>query len=86
MGSVLNDAAAERAVLSGVCQYGSEAFVDVDDVISSSSFVYESNQIIYKCLSKVLESSNQVDVSSILSAATEINFLEILTGIQNQLQ
>jgi replicative DNA helicase len=80
MSSVLNDAAAERAVLSGICQYGSEAFIDVDDVISPSAFVYESNQIIYKCLSKILETSKQVDISSILSAATELNFHEILNS------
>jgi len=80
MNQILSDTAAERAVLSGVCQYGSQAFVDVDDVITANTFVHESNQIIYKCLSKILESSDQVDISSILSSATELNFHEILNS------
>tara|TARA_R100000808_G_scaffold5713_1_gene17202 strand:+ start:32989 stop:34449 length:1461 start_codon:yes stop_codon:yes gene_type:complete len=78
MQNILNDAAAERAVLSGLCQYGSQAFVDVDDVITSTSFVHESNQAIYKCLCKSLEHSDQIDLSSILSAATELNLHEAL--------
>ena len=80
MSQILSDTAAERAVLSGVCQYGSQAFVDVDDVITANSFVHESNQIIYKCLGKILEDSDQVDISSILSSATELNFHEILNS------
>ena len=79
MQNILNDAAAERAVLSGLCQYGTQAFVDVDDVVTSASFVHESNQAIYKCLRKALEQSYQIDLSSILSAATELNLHETLS-------
>jgi replicative DNA helicase len=79
MQNILNDAAAERAVLSGLCQYGTQAFVDVDDVVTSASFVHESNQAIYKCLRKALEQSDQIDLSSILSAATELNLHETLS-------
>jgi replicative DNA helicase len=74
----LQDPAAERAVLSGICQYGHTALVDVDDIITGGTFVHESNQIIYKCLKKVLDNSDQVDISSILSSATELNFYEAL--------
>ena len=79
MQNILNDAAAERAVLSGLCQYGTQAFVDVDDVVTSASFVHESNQAIYKCLCKALDQSDQIDLSSILSAATELNLHETLS-------
>ena len=51
--SLLHNPAAERAVLSGVCSHGIDAFVDVDGIVESDSFVIEENQIIYKCLKKV---------------------------------
>ena len=78
MKQALQDSAAERAVLSGICQYGQTALVDVDDIITGNTFVHESNQIIYKCLKKVLDTSDQIDISSIHSAATELNFYEAL--------
>ena len=75
---VLQNVAAERAVLSGLCHYGISASADVEGVIDPSSFVSESNQIVFKCILEVLKSSDSVDISSILSAASSLNFYDIL--------
>ena len=39
--SLLHNPAAERAVLSGVCSHGIDAFVDVDGIVEPDSFVIE---------------------------------------------
>ena len=88
----LHNPAAERAVLSGVCSHGIDAFVDVDGIVEPNSFVIEENQIIYKCLRKVFEESSVIDISSILSAANDLGFgenfkdkeaIEHLRGVYN---
>ena len=42
--AVAPDIAAERAILSGICQYGTDAFLDVADIIKASSFFVDSNK------------------------------------------
>ena len=74
--SMLHNPAAERAVLSGICSHGIDAFVDVDGIVESDSFVIEENQIIYKCLKKVFEESSVIDISSVLAAANDLGFGE----------
>ena len=74
---IINDVAAERAILSGIYQYGQEAFIDVADIIEADSFTVESNQIIYRCLEKVLSNGNEVDTPSILSAAQELGVYQV---------
>ncbi len=84
--NLLNNPAAERAILSGICSHGSDAFVDVNGVVEFDSFVIEENQIIYKCLCKVLEKSDHIDISSILAAANDLNLQENLntkTGLEH---
>ena len=70
----LNDVAAERAVLAGICSYGASAYYDVADIISQGTFTVDSNSIIYKCLKHVLEKDDTVviDLPTVLSAATEL--------------
>ena len=70
----LLDVAAERAVLSGLCQHGLDAFLDTEDVLTSDSFVVESNQILYKCVKEIFIESSNVDASSILAAASKLGF------------
>ena len=52
---ILSDAPAERAVLSAICRYGSEAYHDVADIIDEKSFTIESNSMIYACLKHVMD-------------------------------
>tara|TARA_R110000824_G_C15222850_1_gene677702 strand:- start:988 stop:2460 length:1473 start_codon:yes stop_codon:yes gene_type:complete len=74
---ILQDLAAERAVLSGLCQYGLDTFLDVD-FLEESHFFHEINQIIYRCVSKVLSETPNVELSSMLSAANQLGLSEML--------
>lgn len=73
---MLSNVGAERAVLSGLCQYGRQGLADVEDLISSSSFTELFNQIIYECVLKVIEQQDKVDISSILAIATSLGYNE----------
>src|SRR5687768_14850967 len=79
MGKELADVAAERAVLAGICQYGQEVYADISDILSPKSFTFESNQVIYKCLSSLLEKGiNEIDIPSIWSAAKDLGYTYLL--------
>ena len=69
----LTDIGAERAVLAGLFSYGLESYVEVCDLIDYKSFGHQNNQIIYKCIEKVLQNEAEVDLPSILSASEQLN-------------
>ena len=77
----LTDIGAERAVLAGLFQYGIDAYVEVADVINASSFGHENNQILYTCVQHVIENNSDVDLPSILSAASTLKHSE---RVENQ--
>lgn len=72
----LTDVGAERAVLAGLFAYGLEAYVEVSDIIDHKTFGNYNNQILYKCIEKIMENEAEVDVPSILSAAQQLGFYE----------
>tara|TARA_R110000765_G_scaffold137541_1_gene237123 strand:+ start:2069 stop:3511 length:1443 start_codon:yes stop_codon:yes gene_type:complete len=63
--------AAERAVLSALCQYGLDAYLEID-FISSQSFTDPTNQLIFDCIYSSITENTQVELSSILSAANDL--------------
>lgn len=77
---ILCDPSAERAVLAGIFRFGEEAYLDIADIIQSSSFTIDSNSIIYSCLKTICERDHKpnVDIPSIFSVAQELNFGHIL--------
>lgn len=78
---VLGDPSSERAVLSGIINYGEVAFLDVSDIIQESSFTVDSNQLIYRCLKHIFEHQNKpnIDLASVYSAAQELELSHVLT-------
>ena len=82
----LYDPAAERAVLSGIFQYGNDIFIDVIDLLEVNSFSPE-NQIVFSCLQETLENQNndeyvkQIDDSSFLVAASKMGLHEHFTNV-----
>ena len=78
---VLCDPAAERAVLAGICKYGSNIYLDVSDIISESCFTIDSNVYIYKCLKHIIEANDTstIDIASIYSAANDLGIQHILS-------
>jgi replicative DNA helicase len=85
MNSHLSDIGAERAVLAGLFNFGLDAYVEISDVIDHNTFAHSNNQILYKCVSRILEGGSEVDVPSILSAASQLNFSETINS-QQELQ
>jgi len=77
---ILSDPAAERAVLAGVCEYGSEMYLDICDIVKVNTFHVKSNQCIWKCLEHICQNSDsaQIDLPSILSSAQELGLTHIV--------
>jgi len=76
----LSDIAAERAVLAGLFKFGTNAFIEIDPLVKTSTFTLDSNQYIYECL-KHLFVENQyetIDIPAIYSAAKEIGAYDYL--------
>lgn len=72
----LTDIGAERAVLAGLFAYGLDAYVEVSDIVSHQTFGHYNNQILYKCIEKVMESEADVDLPSVLAAAQQLGFYD----------
>lgn len=72
----LEDLAAERAVLSALCQYGLDVYLDID-FVDSLHFTDPMNQLIFDCIYKSISDNSKVELSSILSAANDL-------GVQDQ--
>jgi replicative DNA helicase len=79
---ILSDPAAERAVLSGICSYGEEVYLEIADIIKETCFTIDSNAIVYKCIRHIYDKHNalQLDIASIYSAASEIGVSHILNN------
>lgn len=82
MDSILSDSGSERALLAGLFAYGLDSYVEINDFITHDSFANRNNQVIYKCIEKVLESDAAVDIPAVLSAAEKLNLLEIVNTQQ----
>lgn len=78
---ILCDPAAERAVLSGICKYGENAYLDIADILQPSTFTVDSNIMIFSVLKEICEKehSSSIDIASILSASQALNFSHILS-------
>ena len=79
---ILCDPSAERAVLSGIFNYGEQVFLDISDIIKESTFTVDSNQYIYRCLKTVCETAQPkgaIDVASILSTAQDLGLSHIFS-------
>jgi len=79
---ILCDPSAERAVLSGMLQYGEEVFLDIGDIVQEESFTIDSNQVLFKCCKHIFEkgqSVSTIDIASIYSSAQELGMSHILS-------
>jgi len=78
MDSRLSDMGAERALLACLFAHGFEVYVEISDFVTHNSFANKNNQVIYKCIEKVLESDAEIDIASLLSAAEQLNLSEVV--------
>lgn len=81
----LCDIIAERAVLSGLYQYGEDAYIDIVDLLQPDTFTDDTNQIVYKALIYLYEEKDikKYDQSSLLSAINELGFSDILSRVSD---
>lgn len=84
----LSDVAAEHAIISGIFQYGKDAYCEVGEYVDSTSFTIDLNQIIFTCMSYIYGDNidAKLDVHSILSAANELGLGNKLASENNYLQ
>lgn len=78
MDSKLSDLGSERAVLAGLFSYGLESYVEIADFLTHNSFAHRNNQVLFKCIEKILQSDAHVDIPAILSAAEQLNLSECI--------
>ncbi len=80
------DIAAERAVLAGICQYHSESYFDVCDIIKPESFSLESNTHIFQCLQNIFskDANSKADYLTIVSSANEIGLRQFFEQREEQ--
>ena len=76
---VLADPPAERAVLSGIYNYGINAYLDVADIVSEKTFTIDSNAVIFKCIKHAFENNEikNIDFPTVLSAASEVGLSHV---------
>lgn len=82
MESKLLDVGAERAVLAGIFQYGIDGYITVSNLITADSFGNTNNQIIFKCLEKIINNNQSVDIASIVAAAKHLEVYDIISTPQ----
>lgn len=75
--AVLENLPVERAVLAGICQYGLEAYVEVD-FVKPDYFSHELNQIIYSCLQDIIQSNQNIEHLTIFSTAQKLGVFELI--------
>ena len=71
----LEDLAAERAVIAALCQYGLDAYLEID-FIQADHFTNDMNQLIFSCVQKSIFDTSKVELSSILSAANDLGIYD----------
>jgi replicative DNA helicase len=76
METKLSDIGSERAVLAGLMQYGIDAYVTISDIVTQDTFVHLNNQILFKCIEKIILNDQKVDIPSILSASEQLDLHE----------
>lgn len=68
----------ERAVLSGLAQYGQDGYIEVQDIIHVEDFVNSENKIIWRCLEHTIQHHEKIDIPSLMASASSINLYEAL--------
>lgn len=81
---MLNNIAAERALLAGLTQYASEAYMDCIDLLRPEIFTDTKNSLIYLTLASLLKNNrSSVDIASIYSEATALNYDKMICEKQD---
>ena len=77
--AALENLPVERAVLAGICQYGDEVYLEIKDIIQTSSFTHELNQVIYSCVEDILNNNKSIEFLTILETAHKLGVYELIS-------
>jgi len=80
--SKLTDIGAERAVLAGIMQHGLDGYVAVSDIINVDSFGHSNNQVIFKCIEKVINNEQKIDLPAVLAASKQLSLHDTINTPQ----
>ncbi len=77
--AAFSNPAVERGVLSGICKYGREGYLEVSDIVQSNNFTVDLNSGLYTCLSHIFEKDlgTKVDTHLILSTIKDLNLTKL---------
>lgn len=79
----LCDVGSERAVISGICQYGEDVFIDVSVIVNVNSFSNTRNQLLFNSLDKMfLSGVKNVDKPTLISQINSLGFKDQLLDKQ----
>lgn len=77
---MLANVGVERAVIAAICQFGSEALLEIEDLgINSESFTSSSNHALYACLKKVLDRKENVDPPSLIEEIHNTGYTQLFS-------
>lgn len=76
--SELKNIASERAVLAGICHYGTECLIEVDPFLEEDTFTIDNNKVLYKCLKQLCKKQDKPDFVGILSSANDLGLSEYI--------
>jgi replicative DNA helicase len=82
MDDKLSDVGSERAVLAGLIQHGVDGYITISELINNDSFGNLNNQVLFKCIKYVLDNNQSIDLPSLLSAASLLNFADTINTPQ----
>ena len=77
----LYDQSIERAVLSALCRYGLEVYIDLN-FLNVGHFYDPINQILFSCVQDVLDNNQTVEYLTIFSAAQKIGVYDAINNEQ----
>ena len=83
---MLSDPAAERGILSGIYKYGSDAYIDINDILDTDNYTIDSNKFIFSCFKKILDENpkTKIDEPLIYSTANSLGIKDFLSRKNEQ--
>ena len=65
----------ERAIISSLCQYGKDAYVEMEDIgVDTNSFTLVSNQALFTSIKHLLDNNDHIDQAMLLIAIKDLGF------------
>lgn len=77
----LSNPMSEKAVISGLIRYGSQAYFDIVDIITPDCFTEIDNVILFKCISEVLGTTDKVDITTVISKGSSLGIADEITKL-----